>query len=135
MLDGFPRTVGQAEALDRMLGSKGLKMTDVVSFTVPRQTLIDRLAGRLVCSACGASYHETTKPPLKSNTCDICSGVVVKRDDDRAEVVEARLETFLASTKPVADFYRAQGRLREVNAQGSEAEVFQRIMQVTGGAP
>lgn len=135
MLDGFPRTVAQAEALDAMLNAQKLSMEHVVSFAVDRAELIDRLSGRLVCSKCGASYHERSKPPSKAGVCDVCGGPVIKRDDDRAEVVETRLETFLASTKPVEDFYRAQGRLREIDAQGAEKEVFQRIIKAIGGAP
>lgn len=135
MLDGFPRTVAQAEALDKMLGSQGLGMEHVVSFKVDRKELVDRLSGRLVCSKCGASYHEKTKPPVKAGVCDSCGGPVIKREDDKPAVVETRLETFLASTKPVEDFYRAKGRLREVDAQGAENEILERIMRAIGRAP
>lgn len=135
MLDGFPRTVAQAEALDLMLKEQGLTLDHVVSFVVDQPELISRLSGRLVCSQCGASYHEVTKPPRKAGICDSCGGAVIKREDDKPAVVKTRLETFLASTKPVADFYRAKGRLREVDATGSEIEVFGRIIQAIGGAP
>lgn len=134
MLDGFPRTVAQAEALDQMLQDLGLSMEHVVSFLVDRKELVSRLSGRLVCSNCGASYHEATKAPKKAGICDNCGSPVIKRDDDRAEVVEARLETFQASTKPVEEFYRAKGRLREVQASGQEKEVFQRILKAIGEA-
>lgn len=132
MLDGFPRTVAQASALDEVFQVRCLTLTHVVSFMVDRKELVERLSGRLVCAKCGASYHESTKPPQKAGTCDLCGGQVVKRPDDRAEVVEARLETFHASTKPVEEYYRAQGRLREVNASGSEKDVFQRILKAIG---
>jgi adenylate kinase len=132
MLDGFPRTVAQAEALDSMLASQGLALEHVISFLVDKNELVGRLSGRLVCSNCGASYHEATKPPKKPGICDICGGSVIKREDDRAEVVEARLETFQASTKPVEEYYRAKGRLREVQAMGPEEEVFQRILRAIG---
>ena len=135
MLDGFPRTVAQAEALDQMLGKEKLSLSNVVSFVVNRQELVDRLSGRLVCSNCGASYHERTKPPVQAGKCDVCGGAVIKREDDKPSVVETRLETFLASTKPVAEFYRGQGRLREVSAEGPEDEVFARIMKAIGGRP
>lgn len=135
MLDGFPRTVAQASALDSMLQSAGLKLDSVLSFEVNRAELISRLAGRLVCSNCGASYHEQSKPPKKDGTCDLCSGPVMKRPDDTPSVVENRLDTFLASTKPVADFYQAQGRLKLIQAEGSEGQVFERIMKAIGGAP
>jgi adenylate kinase len=135
MLDGFPRTVAQAEALDSMLKAQNLVLKDVVSFVVNKDELISRLSGRLVCSKCGTSYHETTKPPAKAGICDVCGSAVIKREDDKPAVVKTRLETFLASTKPVEDFYRAKGRLREVDAMGPEKEVFQRIMKAIGGAP
>lgn len=135
MLDGFPRTVGQAEALDQMLDRQGLKLTNVLSFVVNHDELVDRLSGRLVCSSCGASYHERTKPTMVAGKCDVCGQTVVKREDDKPAVVKTRLETFLASTKPVADFYRAQGRLNEISAEGPEATVFDRIMKAIGGAP
>lgn len=135
MLDGFPRTVAQAEALDQMLKAHRLSMDHVVSFVVDRKELVGRLSGRLVCSKCGASYHEKTKQPAKSGICDVCGGPVLKRNDDKPAVVETRLETFLASTKPVEDFYRAKGRLREVDAQGSESEIFERILKAIGRAP
>jgi adenylate kinase len=134
MLDGFPRTVAQAEALDQMLKAQGLSLDKVVSFVVDRNELVSRLSGRLVCSQCGASYHELSKPPRKAGVCDVCGGPVIKREDDKPGVVQTRLETFLASTKPVEDFYRAKGRLREVDAVGPENEVFQRIIHAIGGA-
>lgn len=134
MLDGFPRTVAQAEALDSMLRAQSLVLEHVVSFRVNRKELIERLSGRLVCSNCAASYHERSKPPVKPGICDVCGAPVVKRDDDKPEVVETRLETFLASTKPVEDFYRAKGRLREVNAEGPEAAVLGRILASIGRA-
>lgn len=132
MLDGFPRTVAQAEALDSMLNGLQLKLNKVVSFEVDRAELVSRLAGRLVCSSCGASYHEVSKRPRKEGVCDSCGGPVVKREDDRADVVEARLQTFLSSTKPVADFYEAQGRLAKVDASGTETAIFGRIMGALG---
>lgn len=135
MLDGFPRTVAQASELDKMLKSLNLSLGHVVSFLVNRAELIARLSGRLVCSSCGSSYHEASKPPKILGKCDVCGGAVIKRDDDRAEVVEARLETFHASTKPVEEFYRAQGRLNEIKADGAEGEVFRRVLEAIGDAP
>lgn len=134
MLDGFPRTVAQAAALDENFAANSLTLSHVVSFLVDRKDLVARLSGRLVCSNCGASYHEHTKPPKVAGVCDICQGAVIKRPDDKADVVEARLETFQASTRPVEDYYRSKGRLREVNATGSEQEVFQRILKAIGVA-
>jgi len=135
LLDGFPRTVAQAEALDSMLDSMGLSLEHVISFAVDQVELVDRLAGRLVCSSCGASYHEKTKPPVKAGICDVCGGPVIKRDDDRAEVVQARLKTFKAETQPVEGFYQGKGKLRELDARGSEREVFLRILAALGVNP
>jgi adenylate kinase len=135
MLDGFPRTVAQAEALDSMLAGSGLKLDNVVSFEVNRRELVARLSGRLVCSNCGASYHEQSKLPKQQGICDLCGGVVAKRADDKPEVVEHRLDTFLASTKPVAEYYQSLGRLKVVQAEGSESQVFERILKAIGGAP
>jgi adenylate kinase len=132
MLDGFPRTVAQAEALDRMLSASGRALAHVVSFKVNRAELIDRLSGRLVCGSCGASYHRTTKPPKTAGICDICGGKVIQRSDDMPDVVQKRLDVFLAETAPVEDYYRRKGSLREVNAEGSETEVFQRILRAIG---
>lgn len=135
MLDGFPRTVTQAEALDHMLLNQGLALGVVVSFLVDKNELVSRLSGRLVCSKCGSSFHEVTKKPVKAGVCDVCGGPIIKREDDRPDVVQARLETFLASTKPVESFYRASGRLREIDAKGTEGEIYQRIINAIGGAP
>lgn len=135
MLDGFPRTVAQAEALDSMLAGLGRTMDHVLSFVVDRNALVERLTGRLVCSNCGASYHAKTKPPAQAGKCDVCGGPVVRREDDKPEVVNTRLDTFLSSTKPVAEFYRTKSRLREIDAEGAESEILQRILKAIGGAP
>ena len=133
MLDGFPRTVAQAQALDDMLKTQGLSLDRVISLVVDRKELVKRLSGRIVCSKCGASFHELSKPPQKPGLCDVCGGDLIKREDDRPSVVETRLETFLASTRPVENFYRSKGLLTEVDAGGPEAEVLARIMKVIGG--
>jgi len=135
MLDGFPRTVAQAEALDKMLLNQGLGLGSVVSFVVDRAELVARLSGRLICNKCGASFHELSKPPVRNGLCDFCGGGLIKREDDKPSVVATRLDTFLASTKPVADFYRSKGKLCEVDAMGAEKEVFDRILKAIGGAP
>ena len=135
MLDGFPRTVAQAEALDATLQEAGLGIDHVVSFGVDRAELIERLGGRLVCTKCGASFHERSKSPDVAGRCDSCSATLIKRDDDRPEVVTKRLETFLASTQPVELYFRDKGRLRFVDASGSETVVFERILKAIGLLP
>jgi adenylate kinase len=132
MLDGFPRTVAQAEALDQMLASISRKLDAVVSFKVDENELVSRLSGRLVCSKCGASYHEQHKPTMKLGICDNCGGAVSKRDDDKPAVVSTRLKTFLASTAPVEAYYEKRGKLKAVNATGEEKAVFQRILSAVG---
>jgi adenylate kinase len=132
MLDGFPRTVSQAESLDTMLKDQGLALGAVVSFVVNHDELIARLSGRLMCSKCGTSYHEQSKPPRVAGVCDVCGSAVIKREDDKPAVVQTRLQTFLASTKPVEDFYRAKGRLKEIDAVGTESEIFARILKAIG---
>lgn len=128
LLDGFPRTVAQAEALDQMFVRLGRKLDHVVSFQVDTPELVDRLAGRIVCSKCGASYHVKTKPPKAEGICDVCGGTVIKRDDDKAEVVQARLDTFKAATAPVEEYYRKKGTLRDIDAAGDEKKIFSRIL-------
>ncbi len=132
MLDGFPRTVAQAEALDNMLGGLSKRLDAVVSFKVDEKALVERLSGRLVCLACGSSFHETHKPTKIQGLCDNCGGVVSKRDDDSPEVVMTRLRTFTSSTAPVEEFYRLKGKLRVVNAFGEEKEVLSRILGAIG---
>ena len=132
MLDGFPRTVAQAEALERMLNDLGCRMDRVISFKVDTEELVSRLSGRLVCSNCGASYHEVNKLPKIQGKCDLCGGTLIKREDDKPEVVRTRLKTFASSTAPVEDYYRRKRLLSEVDAMGSETEVFNRILSVVG---
>lgn len=125
IMDGFPRTVPQAEAFDKMLGRNGLKIDQVVSLEVPRDTLLGRLAGRRVCKNCGAVYHVATKRPSKEGRCDNCNGEVVLRPDDREEVVLNRLVTYERSTAPVKDFYKEQGKFAEINGDRDEKAVYE----------
>ncbi len=132
IMDGFPRTVPQAEAFDRMLERNGLKIGKVVSLEVPRETLLDRLAGRRVCKNCGAVYHVNTKPPAKAAVCDSCGGEVVLRPDDREDVVLNRLVTYERSTAPVKDYYRQQGKFVELNGNRLEAAVYVDLKALLG---
>lgn len=135
LLDGFPRTVAQAEALDAMLSEKGLNINHVVSFEVDKSELIERLSGRIVCPDCGASFHKSNKPPQKDGICDDCGGdKLYRRKDDHPDVIENRLDTFLRETAPVKDYYKQKGSLREVNAQGDFEAVKGRLQAVLAGA-
>ena len=127
ILDGFPRTVPQAEALDALLGRMKMKLDKAVSFEVPRSDLIKRLTGRRVCEKCGAVYHVDSKPSKKAGICDNCGGAVVQRKDDHEDVIRARLEAYDKSTAPVKEYYSKKGSLTEIQGTGTEKEVFDRL--------
>lgn len=122
LLDGFPRTLGQAEALDKEMASKG-GIDLVLYINVPNAELIRRLAGRFICRNCQTPYHESFSPPAKAGVCDKCGGEVYQRDDDKAEVVGKRLEVFFAETEPLVEYYRRAGNLKEVNGEASIEDV------------
>lgn len=105
ILDGFPRTIAQAEALDEMLSKKNTGIDAVLSIVVDDEEIKARVAGRRVCEKCGASYNVNFKPTKVENVCDLCGGKVYQRDDDKPETVEARLKTYYKNTQPLIDFY------------------------------
>lgn len=115
LLDGFPRTVAQAEALDGLLVEMGLSLDCVVLLEVPDQVVVERLCGRRGCKQCGAIYHVTFKPSAETNRCDLCGGELFQRDDDREEVIRQRLQVYQEQTAPLVDYYRAAGLLLSVN--------------------
>lgn len=133
ILDGFPRTVGQAEYLDRALGASGRAVDAVVNITVPEREIAARLGGRRVCPSCGASYHVAFQPPRTADVCDACGGRLERRADDAEDVVRGRLEVYVRQTAPVLEHYRAAGLLREVDGVGTPAEVSGRIEAVLVG--
>lgn len=110
ILDGFPRSVPQAEALEKM----GVNIDKVIELSVPDEDIKNRIGGRRVCEKCGASYHITNKPTKKEGICDSCGGAVVQRDDDAPETVVKRLETYYTTTAPLVDFYKQRGKLTTV---------------------
>jgi adenylate kinase len=131
ILDGFPRNIPQAEALDKALAKTGLKVDKVVSLEVPEQILFKRLVGRRVCKNCGAVYHVDSKPSKKEGICDLCGGPVVQRPDDREDVIQNRLETYRQQTAPLKDYYRKQGRLSEIDGnRGTEAVFADLVNQI-----
>jgi adenylate kinase len=136
ILDGFPRTVPQAEALDRFLGAAdaGQQLTHVVYFAVPEPALVQRLSGRWTCPSCGAIWNTTTKPPRVQGICDSDGGRLVQRDDDRPEAVRNRLDVYRNQTAPLLDFYRRRGRLIELDANRSSAAVGEELATVLGVA-
>jgi len=130
LLDGFPRTEAQAEALDSMLLDVGKPLQKVISFQVDEEELIQRLTGRIVCSSCGASFHETNKPPKLQGKCDYCGSTeLAKRSDDSAEVVRARLKTFQTETAPVEGYYAQKNLLQKIPAMGDPDVISDRVFQ------
>lgn len=129
ILDGFPRTVPQAESLKKLLAKHRMPVGKVVFLEVPRADLLKRLAGRRVCTKCGAVYHVISKPPRRESVCDACGGEVVQRKDDKEDVIRTRLEAYDKSTSPVKDYYRKAGQLVEVEGTGEAETVFSRIQE------
>ena len=127
ILDGFPRTVPQAEALELALTNFGLKIGKALFLEVPRQDLFRRLTGRRVCQSCGATYHVDSKPTKKDGVCDVCGGAVVQRKDDHENVIGTRLEAYDKSTAPVKDYFAKKGALAEINGVGSTEEIYGRL--------
>jgi adenylate kinase len=128
LLDGFPRTIAQADALAAELTRFGRKLDGVVSLMVARADLVERLSGRRVCRECGAMYHERFDPPKKAGVCDRCQGALYQRTDDNAETVNSRLSVYERSTAPLLTYYRDRSLLYEIEGNGSPEEVGQRIL-------
>lgn len=129
MLDGYPRTLPQAEALKEILEKIGKPLEVVLNIDVPDDELIGRLSGRRMCS-CGESYHLIFNLPLKEGTCDACGGKLYQRDDDKEEVVRQRLEVYAAKTKPLIDYYNDRGILVNIDGTVSVEDVFKQICDV-----
>lgn len=130
ILDGFPRNVAQAEALDKLTKTTGKTINKVIFFEVPRNLLIERLSGRKICKQCGAVYHIKSKPTKQNGICDECGGEVVQRADDQVEAIDNRLEIYEKTTAPVKTFYRNKGLLLEVDGTGASDEVFNHVSSV-----
>ncbi len=118
ILDGFPRTIPQAEALDTM----GVKIDKVIDIEVPDERIIGRMSGRRVCGSCGASYHLEYKVPKTEGVCDLCAGALVQRKDDHPDTVKARLEVYHSETEPLKEYYSKQGKLAIVEGQEEIAD-------------
>ena len=130
ILDGFPRTVAQAEALDSTLSKAGLKLKYVFNIEVVDEELIKRLTGRRICRKCGESFHITFNPPEKEGLCDSCGGELYQRDDDREETIKNRLKVYQAQTAPLITFYEEKDILHSVDGVGSIEEIKGRLLSV-----
>jgi len=135
ILDGFPRTIGQAEALDRLLEARGKKVDRVVVLDVDDDKLVQRITGRFTCATCGEGYHDLYKRPKVEGVCDSCGGTdFTRRKDDTEEMVRARLEAYHAQTKPLIGYYKAQGKVRSVDGMADIETVQKEIDQALDAA-
>jgi adenylate kinase len=129
LLDGFPRTVAQAEALEKLLKNQDLKLDAVLSYDLPLEKVVARLSGRRTCPGCKAVFHVQARPPRVEGTCDHCGGKLYQREDDHPESIRVRMEAYEKSTAPLAEFYRRRNLLVSISAEGSPEEIFARTLK------
>jgi adenylate kinase len=127
MLDGFPRTVKQAQDLDAILERLKMPLSFVLNMEVGFNVLLGRLTGRRVCRKCGALFHMTNKPPLKAGVCDVCGGELYQRTDDNEETIMARMQVYQTSTQPVVDYYDKQHKLKKLDGNLKTADIVQAL--------
>jgi len=132
LLDGYPRTVNQAEALEIMLKERGEKLDTALLIKVPKEFIIDRMTGRRVCTTCGASYHVKYNPTKITGKCDVCGNFVIQRDDDTEETVGERLDIYDAQTQPLIEYYTNKNLLSEVDGTQAINDVFKNICGILG---
>ena len=133
ILDGFPRTVGQADALQVALTERGMPLKGVIAIIVPDEELVGRLTGRRICRGCGASFHVTFSPPKIADTCDGCGGELYQRKDDSHDVITNRLHVYHEQTSPLIEFYQKQGILQKIDGTGKIGMIFQHICDTIEG--
>lgn len=132
LLDGFPRTINQADALDKELTDLGYKLDKVINIDVDKEELIERAVGRRVCKDCGATYHIKFNAPKVENTCDVCGGELIQRKDDTLETVSKRIEVYLEQTQPLIDYYEKKGILVNIDGKQDIDKVFKDIVMALG---
>jgi adenylate kinase len=133
ILDGFPRTTAQAEALDKMLADKGQKLDEVIEMVVDEEALVERITGRYTCGSCGQGYHDTFQKPAKEGTCDKCgSEEFTRRADDNEDTVRSRLDAYREQTAPIASHYDAKGMLKKVDGMADIDEVTKQLKDILG---
>jgi adenylate kinase len=128
LLDGFPRTVVQAEALQDILDREGLRLNAVLSYELPLEEIVSRLGGRRTCPRCKSVFHVQTRPPKKPEVCDHCGESLIQREDDRPDAIRVRMDAYQASTAPLADYYRRNGLLVSIAANGTPEEIVERSL-------
>lgn len=134
LLDGFPRTVAQAEALGDLLAREKITLTAVLNYDLPLDKVVARLSGRRTCPGCKAVFHVSARPPRVQGVCDHCGGSLYQREDDRPEAIRTRMEVYSKSTTPLIDFYQQRGVLVTVEAEGSPEEIYERTLVALNGA-
>ena len=132
ILDGFPRTIPQAEALDKALAAIGENVDYAINVEVPDENIVRRMSGRRACVGCGATYHIVYNPTKEENKCDACGGELILRDDDKPETVQKRLGVYHDQTQPLIDYYSKKGILKEVDGTIDMNDVFAAICQILG---
>jgi adenylate kinase len=129
LLDGFPRTVAQAKALEQLLDNHGIKLTAVLNYDLPIEKIVARISGRRTCANCKTVYHLASKPPKIADLCDNCGGKLFQREDDRPEAVKVRMEAYENSTRPLIQFYKSRKLLMTIPAEGTPEEIYQRTFR------
>lgn len=132
VLDGFPRTIPQAEALDGALAKMGESVNYAINVRVPDENIVQRMSGRRACVECGATYHLVYAPTKRENVCDTCHGTLILREDDKPETVQKRLDVYHEQTQPLIDYYTAKGNLVEVDGTMDIEDVFEKIVEILG---
>jgi adenylate kinase len=134
ILDGFPRTVAQAESLSAFLKERGARLDKIIAIIVPDDEIVKRISGRRTCKSCGAMYHLIYDPPRNQDLCNSCNGELYQRDDDAEDTVRMRLEVFAATMRPLLEYYERSGLLAQIDGIGRPEEIQQRILNALGRA-